>query len=151
MVFSLDKAPLFMTLVTIYFLLLPVLLYIAIRYARKKEFVKHKNLQISIFVISLIVVFIFEWGVRSSGGFAEFSKNSIVPYTFLSKFLIIHVFIAAITLFGWIYLVIKSYFAFKNDKTFFEKKHKVLGVAVFLGLCISSLMGFATYIFLFVM
>jgi uncharacterized membrane protein YozB (DUF420 family) len=151
MIFSLDKAPLFMTLVTIYFLLLPLFLYIAIRFARKKEFIKHKNLQIAIFFLSLAIVFIFEWGVRSSGGFAEFSKSSIIPYAFLSKFLIVHIFIASITLFGWIYLVLKSYFAFKNDKTFFEKKHKVLGVAVFTGLCISSFMGFATYIFLFIL
>lgn len=145
------RAPLFMTLVTVYFVLLPLFVYIGIRFAKKGDIKNHRRFQIFIFFISLAVIFVFEAGVRVSGGFGEFSKNSIVPYAFLSKFLIVHVVISILSLFGWIYLVIKSYIAFKKDMGFFRIKHKVLGVLVFFGLCVSSLMGFATYIFLFVL
>ena len=145
------RAPLFMTLVTIYFVLLPLFVYIGIRFAKKGDIKNHRRFQIFIFFISLAVVFVFEAGVRASGGFSEFSKSSIVGYGFLSKFLIMHVIISTISLFGWIYLFIKSYFAFKKDMGFFRVKHKLLGVLVFFGLCVSSLMGFATYIFLFVL
>jgi len=145
------RAPLFMTLVTVYFVLLPLFVYIGIRFAKKGNIKNHRRFQIFIFFISLAVIFVFEAGVRVDGGFSEFSKNSIVPYAFLSKFLIVHVAISTLSLFGWIYLVIKSYIAFKKDMRFFRIKHKVLGVLVFFGLCVSSLMGFATYIFLFVL
>lgn len=149
MEFTLTRAPLFMSLVTLYFMLLPFLVYGAIKLARKGKIIKHYKMQIGIFIISVFIVFIFEAGVRISGGFFEYIKLTTIPYNFLSKFLLIHIIIAVITLFGWIYLIIKSYISLKRNRQFFDRRHKTIGVLVFSGICVSSLMGFATYVFLF--
>ncbi len=149
MEFTLTRAPLFMSLVTLYFILMPFLIYYAIKLAKKDKITYHYRAQIAILIVSVLVVFVFEVGVRMSGGFFEYIKLTAVPYSFLSKFLLVHIFIAAISLLGWIYLVVKSYINFKKNTDFFRIRHKIIGILVFLGICISSVMGFATYVFLF--
>ncbi len=146
-----DRAPLFMSLVTLYFVILPVFLYIGIKCAKKGEIKKHKNIQFGLFFLSLAVTLFFEVSVRMRGGFLDDIQNSIVPYGFLSKFLIIHILIASLSLFLWIYLVIKSLISYKNsENSFFEKKHKIMGKILFFGVTISAVMGFIIYLFLFV-
>ncbi len=147
--FTLTRAPLFMSLVTLYFIFLPFLIYYASKLARKGRIVRHYKMQIAILIFSILIVFIFEVGVRVSSGFFEYVKLTMIPYNFLSKFLLVHIFIASISLLGWIYLIVKSYISFKKNRSFFETKHKIVGILVFLGISISSIMGFATYVFLF--
>ncbi|MBD3797826.1 MAG: DUF420 domain-containing protein, partial [Campylobacterales bacterium] len=70
------NAPFFMDAVTVIVALLPLLVFAAVSLAEKGKYEKHKNTHIIIFIVSVIVVGYFEFGVRIGGGFEEFSKNS---------------------------------------------------------------------------
>ncbi len=146
------KAPFYIDFITIYFAFLPFLLAYSISLAVKKELKKHFLSQAIILAITLIIVVIFEIGIRVSGGFLEYSQHTSVSYNFMLIFLIIHIIIAIGSVSGWLYLFISSYKSYK--KNHFSKivgtKHKKIGKAIFLSLTISSIMGICMYLFLFV-
>ena len=68
------KALIYMDIITIYFGLLPFLMASAIYMAIKKRYKLHYKMQLSIFIMTLIVVTLFEVGVRISGGFLRLCK-----------------------------------------------------------------------------
>ena len=142
----------YMDLITIYFVLLPFLLAFSIYYAIKKEYKKHFFSQSLTLGFTLFIVIIFEIGIRVSGGFIEYSKDTNISYNFMLIFLIIHIIIAIASISGWLYLFIASFIAYKKDefKTIQNTKHKKIGKAIFLSLTISSYMGVCIYLFLFV-
>lgn len=145
------KAPFYMDLATLFFIVLPFLLFFSIRFAIKKEYKKHFISQSIILALTLIIVVIFEIGVRLSGGFMEYSKSSFVEFEYLLTFLIVHIFIAIITISLWIYLYIISVKKYKkNTLGEFSSKHKKLGKISFFLISLTSLMGSMMYIFLFV-
>lgn len=146
------RAPMYMDLVTIYFALLPFFLALSIYYAVKKNYKKHFSSQVLLLSITLLVIIIFEIGIRISGGFIEYSKDTNISYTFMLVFLIIHIIIAIASIAGWLYLFTTSLKAYKKDKfkTIQNTKHKKIGKAIFLFLTISSYMGVCIYLFLFV-
>lgn len=142
------SAPFYLDFATVYFALLPFLLAFSIYLATKKEYKKHFISQAIILGVTLVVVVIFEIGVRIDGGFLEYSKNSNISYDFLLTFLIIHILIAIFAVGGWLYLFISTYKAYKNN-SLDTKKHKKIGKAIFIALTISSIMGIFIYLFLF--
>lgn len=146
------KALLFMDVVTIYFALLPFLLAFSIKYAINKEFKKHFISQSFILATTLIIVLIFEVGVRLTGGFLEYAKTSSISYDFLVLFLIIHIIIAILAVAGWLYLFINSYKQYKNNgfESFNQSNHKKIAKAIFISITLSSIMGICIYLFLFV-
>lgn len=146
------QASFYMDVTTLYFAILPLLLFISIRFAIKKEYSKHIKSQIFILLITLITVLVFEVGVRLENGFLEYSKNSPIPFSFLFAFLTIHINIALVSIVAWIYVIISTYKIYNKDKMVRPNMnaHKRLGKIVFTGLTISSIMGVLLYIFLFV-
>ncbi len=146
------KALFFMDIVTIYFALLPFLLAVSIRFAIKKQYAAHFKSQFLLLGLTLLIVIIFEIGVRISGGFLEYSQHSTINYNFLLIFLIIHIIIALAAVAGWIYLIISSYKEYKNhlSGTPFMPKHKYIARSIFAALTLTSLMGVLIYLFLFI-
>lgn len=146
-------AALYLDVVTLYFALLPFLLGYAIRFAVKKEYTKHYRSQIVIFVLSLVMVIVFEIGVRLSGGFLEFAKGSSFSLTFLSVFLGVHILIALLTVVLWVIVLYTSYREYREggDMALFARRHKRKAWVLFAGLCITSVMGVMIYAFLFVL
>ena len=146
------KALFFMDIVTIYFALLPFLLALSIRFAIKKQYTLHFKSQFFLLAFTLLIVVIFEIGVRISGGFLEYAQHSALNYNFLLIFLIIHIIIALAAVAGWIYLIISSYKDFKNhvEGTPFMPKHKLIARSIFAALTLTSLMGVLIYLFLFI-
>lgn len=146
------KALVFMDIITIYFGILPFLLLFSIRYAVKKMYKKHFVSQSIILAFTLCVVLIFEVGVRFSGGFLQYAKYSSLPFDFLLIFLIVHILVALAAIAGWLYLYISSYRIYKdkNMETVKITKHKKIGKAIFAAITLTSMMGIAIYIFLFV-
>lgn len=142
-------APLYLDIATVYFAILPYLLAYSIYLAIKKEYKKHFISQSIILATTLIVVLIFEIGIRISGGFLEYSKYSNISYNFLLIFLVIHIIIAIAAIAGWLFLFISTYKDYKND-TLDAKKHSKIGKSIFVALSISSIMGIFMYLFLFV-
>ncbi len=146
------RAPLFMDVVTLIVAVLPLLVYGAIALARKKFYKAHGFVQNVIFVVSVIVVGYFEYGVRMGGGFDAFMEGSGVSHTYASIVLGLHVIIAVLTLVYWSRTVIKAnYQAVKGVLPGLKSnEHKLLALKTFLGIVFTSFSGIWVYLLLFV-
>lgn len=144
------KAPFYMDMVTLFFACLPFFLALSIYQAVKGRYTLHYKSQIAILIATVIMVLIFEIGVRITGGFVEYVKLSSISYDFLLLFLVIHIFIALMAVGGWIYLIITSYRSYKQTGQAGIQKHKYIGKWIFGALTLTSIMGCSIYLFLFV-
>ncbi|NOQ31591.1 MAG: DUF420 domain-containing protein [Helicobacteraceae bacterium] len=147
------RAPLFMDVVTIYFALLPFLLGISIYFAAKGKLKLHMQSQLAIFIFTMMMIVVFEVGVRVIGGFKEFLEHSSVSQSYFVIYLIIHVMIAIASVVGWVWLIFKSHHAFKTNgfKDEFFKIHPPAGKLVFIGLTLTAYSGVGMYYMLFVL
>jgi putative membrane protein len=143
------SAPFYMDLVTFYFGILPLLMGTAIFMAVKKRYELHYKMQLSIFVLTLLVVGVFEVGVRISGGFSAFMEQSNANATFMIIFLLIHILIALATVVLYSILIYSAVKEFRLKSAPVVKSHKKLGILVFLGMSVTSFMGVTIYYFLF--
>ena len=143
------NALMYMDIITIYFGLLPVLMGIAIYMAIKKRYKLHYKMQLSIFALTLIVVAIFEVGVRISGGFSAFMEHSNANYSYMLIFLVIHVLVAILSVVLYSTLIYSSTQQYIFKKEPFSINHKKMGQVVFFGMTITSIMGILIYYFLF--
>ncbi|OUR72228.1 hypothetical protein A9Q76_04220 [Arcobacter sp. 31_11_sub10_T18] len=146
--FLFTKAPLFLDIATVYFFILPFLLFFSIRYAIRGNYKKHINSQIAIFIISMVMITFFEIGMRMEGGFFALMKQSTFEYTPLFIFLLVHIIIATITIFSWIYLIYTSYVSYKKGELIAH--HVKLARYTVGGICITSTMGIMIYLAIFV-
>ena len=146
------RAPFFMDFVTLIVALLPLLVYASIVLAKKKLYKMHAFTQNSIFIVSVIVVGYFEYGVRVGGGFDAFMQGSGVSYTYSSIVLGLHILIAVTTLVFWTLTIVKANSQFKNGLIPGENSsaHKLLALKTFLGIIFTSFSGIWVYLLLFV-
>lgn len=145
------RAAFYMDLVTLYFAILPFLLAFSIRQAVIGNIPLHYKSQIVILILTVVMVLIFEIGVRISGGFVEYVKMSPISYDFLVFFLIIHILIAFLAVAGWIYLIITSYKTYQKEGIAGMSKHRRMGKWTFASLTLTSIMGCSIYVFLFLL
>jgi putative membrane protein len=143
------KALMYMDIVTIYFALLPFLLGFSIYQAIRGNIKLHYQSQFIILAATLIMVIIFEIGVRVTGGFIEYAKESPISYDFLLMFLVVHIFIAIMAVGGWIYLIISSYKSYQDGTLENSAKHRKMGRWIYGALTVTSIMGCSIYLFLF--
>jgi len=146
------RAPFFMDFVTIIVALLPLLVLGAIQMAKVKSYKLHAFTQIIIFIVSVIVVSYFEYGVRLGGGFNAFMEKSHTSHSYALWVLIIHIFIAIVSLVFWIKTLISAYKSKNNHKLPGEstKKHKKEGIYTFIGIFLTGFTGIWVYILLFI-
>ncbi len=145
------NAPLYMDIVTLFFALLPFLLFVGIRFAIKGDYESHFRWQVLIYVTTLVMVVVFEIGVRVSGGLMAFMKASQINETFIFVFTGFHVLIALVSVVLWSALIYGGIKHYRIEKQPLGASHKRFGRYVFLGISITSLMGVMIYYFLFVM
>ncbi len=143
------KAPFYMDLITIYFGLLPFLMGSAIVMAMKKKFDLHYKMQLGTFIVTLIVVVIFEVGVRISGGFNEFMNESNANYSAMAIFLGIHVVVAVISVVMWAILIYSAIREYKFHKKPIIRSHAKFGRWIYVGMSATAVMGVVIYYFLF--
>lgn len=142
------RAPFFMDFVTLIVALLPFLMAFAIWFAKKRLMTLHKVSQLILFVVSLIVVGYFEYGVRVGGGVAAFAKESSLSQNFLLGFLIFHIIISIATVVWWTKTLIGGFKA--NSTQGASAQHRKDGMRTMLGVFLTSLTGVWVYLFLFV-
>jgi len=145
------RAALYMDVVTLYFAILPLLLGFSIRQAVVGNIPLHYRSQIAILGLTLLMVIVFEVGVRVEGGFIEYVKMSSVSYDFLLLFLGVHILIALLAVGGWIFLIISSYRTYLTEGIKGMGKHRRMGKWIFASLTLTSIMGCSIYGFLFLM
>jgi len=146
------RAPFFMDFVTIIVALLPFLVLIAISMAKAKSYRLHAFTQTTIFIVSVIVVGYFEYGVRLGGGFDAFMQESHISHTYALWVLILHIIIAVISLIIWTKILfvayrdtLKNHLPGKNSI-----KHKKEGIYTFIGIFLTGTTGLWVYVLLFV-
>ena len=146
------RAPFFMDFVTLIVAFLPLLIYSAILLAKKRLYRVHALSQNIIFIVSVIVVGYFEYGVRIGGGFDAFMQGSGVSHTYASLVLGIHIFIAVVALIYWALTLLKANYQFVQKMIPGKKsqEHKRLAMKTFLGIVLTSFSGIWVYLLLFV-
>ena len=145
------KAPFFMDFVTMIVALLPLLVGIAIYFAKNRKYNLHGIVQTAIFVISVLVVGYFEYGVRLGGGYEAFVKNTHVSHDYLFIVLMIHIAISVLTLGIWASTIFRA----RSDSSQgglpgnYSASHKKSGIRTFIGITLTSLTGIWVYLLLF--
>jgi putative membrane protein len=146
------KAPFFMDFVTLIVTLLPFLVVVAIYFAKRGKLKLHVVSQLFLYILSVIVVSYFEYGVRIGGGFETFAKESSLSKTFLFEFLLLHIVISVVTVFWWTKTIISGMKAYRAEtlpgKT--SVSHRKAGLQSTVGIFLTSLTGLWVYLFLFV-
>jgi len=147
------RAPLFMDMVTLIVVLLPLLLGGTILFAKMGRYEAHKIAQIALFVVSVIVVGYFEYGVRIGGGFDEFVKGSSLSHSFIFYFLIFHIAIAIITLYTWLKTLVFSIKAYSHSSLpGSESAHHIkMAKQTALWINATAITGIGVYLLLFVL
>ena len=144
------SAPLYMDIITIYFAILPFLMGIGIYMAVKKRYELHFKMQLMTYIATILVVVLFEVGVRLSGGFAFFMQDSNVNYVFMISFLLFHIVVAFVSVVAYSLLVYSGIKEFRLNSPTLIKNHKKFGKLVYLGMAITSITGVMIYYFLFI-
>ncbi len=145
------RAPFFMDFVMIVVTLLPLLVMGAISMAKVKAYRLHSIVQNIIFIISVIVIGYFEYGVRIEGGFEAFMKESHTPHSYFLYVLIFHITVAVISLIVWISTLWFARVATKENKLpgKYSQIHKKAGQITFLGIFLTAFTGIWVYLLLF--
>ncbi len=146
------RAPFFMDFVMIMVALLPLLALVAITMAKIKSYKLHALSQSIIFVISVIVVSYFEYGVRAGGGFEKFMEGSNTSHNYALYVLLFHIAIALISLVIWTKTILSARKAMKAGTLpgAFTLSHKKAGQLTFIGIFLTAFTGLWVYILLFV-
>lgn len=146
------RAPLFMDIVSVIVALLPFLIYGAIMLAKKKDYNAHEKVQKLLFIVSVLVVGFFEYGVRMEGGYKNLMEGSSVSHDYLLYVLIFHIMISVVTLVLWIITLYRG----NRDKKqsalpgLYSESHKKDGQRTFVGIILTMLTGAWVYMLLFV-
>lgn len=140
----------FMDLVTLWFAFLPFLMASAISLAMRKRYKAHMQFQTLLFVVTLLMVIIFEVGVRFSGGFTAYAEHSSISLTALATLLAVHILIAVVAVTAWAWLLVDSRRRFRSGGGV-TAGHRRYGTAVFAGMGVTSFLGVLIYLLLFVL
>ncbi|MCF6245381.1 MAG: DUF420 domain-containing protein [Sulfurovum sp.] len=146
------RAPLFMDIVSVIVALLPFLIFGAITLAKNKKYAAHESVQKLLFIVTVIVVAFFEYGVRVAGGYKNLMEGSTVGHNYFIYVLIFHIIIALITLVLWV-MTLHYARRYKRQKTLpglYSKSHKKDGQRTFIGIILTMLTGGWVYALLFV-
>jgi len=146
------KAPFFMDFVMLIVALLPLLIGLGIVMARRDAWRVHRAYQWIIFVISVVVVGWFEYGVRVGGGFHSFVENSTLPKMLLWGVLIFHIVVSTLTIIWWVRTLVAAERAYhaNNLPGGHTLPHRRQGWWTAVGIFLTSLSGIWVYLLLFV-
>jgi len=144
------SAPFYMDLVTLYFALLPLLLGVAISFAVRGLYDTHYRMQLSVFVLTLLMVVVFEVGVRISGGFLAFMEQSQASHDMMVLLLVVHILVALISVVLWSALIYGAIKRNRIEALPMTPSHRKVGYYVFGGMSLTAIMGVSIYYFLFV-
>lgn len=146
------KAPFFMDFVTIVVALLPFLVWFGVGLVRKGHYAAHTFYQISLLLISLLVVGWFEYGVRVGGGFSVFIEDNPRSVTLMLVILIVHILISTATTIYWVKTVWQAYAHYCDGSLpgGFSVRHIARAKLTLLGIFLTALTGIWVYLMLFV-
>lgn len=149
-----SRADILIDIVTLSFIIILPILIISWRLARnRKDYVNHRRIQLYLGISLLIVVSIFEYDLKMSGGIFEITKGSIYEGTALLNWTIyIHTFFAILTSIIWVFLILISLFKFGNPPhpNKFSRTHRIFGRAGMICMIMAGVTSPPLYYFGFV-
>jgi len=145
------RAPFFMDFVMIMVALLPLLVAVAISFAKKHKYNLHAVVHQIIFVAAAIVVGYFEYGVRAGGGYEGFVKGSSVSHVYAFYVLIFHIIVATLGFGVWLHTI---WSARKDNQRntlpgIYSQSHAKAGRRAFMWIVATAITGVWVYILLF--
>lgn len=145
------RAPFFMDFVMIMVALLPLLVVIAISFAKKRNYSLHAFTQTFIFVVAVIVVGYFEYGVRAGGGYEGFVEGSSVSHNYAFYVLVFHIAVAIIGFIVWTHTLVTARKDSKNHTLpgLYSMTHKKAGRRAFMWIVTTAITGIWVYTLLF--
>ncbi len=145
-------APLYLDVITLYFGILPFILAGSILFAIRKQYALHYRSQIAIFIITVVMVLLFEIGMRIDGGFMTYMEEGVMSMALFSIFLAVHIAVAVISVILWTIVLYTSFREYKAgvDMVEFARTHKRKSRLLFGGLTFTSVTGVLIYLILFV-
>ena len=145
------RAPFFMDFVMIMVAVLPILVAIAIAFSKKKNYQLHAVSQIILFVVAVVVVSYFEYGVRVGGGYEGFVQGSSVSHDYAFYVLIFHIVVALLGFGIWTHTLVRAYKDSKYNALpgLYSGSHKKAGKRAFIGIVLTAVTGIWVYILLF--
>jgi len=147
------RAPFFMDLVTLIVAFLPLLVGVAIVFARHQKYSLHRTVQTLIFILSVVIVGYFEYGVRLGGGYEAFVQGTHVSHNYLLAVLILHILISVITLGVWASTLISARRSSARGGLLPGSdalSHRKAGMRTFVAIALTALTGVWLYLLLFV-
>lgn len=126
----------------------PILFY-AVMAARKKNYKLHRNIQVGLTLVLVVVVGIFEWNLNQSGGIWEMTKESSFAGTWiLNSSVYVHLAFAFSTTFVWLSLIASSLFKFSNppSPSKFSRLHKIWGRLALFVMVMTGLTAVVLYV-----
>ena len=146
------RAPMFMDVITIFFALLPFLVAYSIYLAVKGRYLLHFRSQMGLFILSMVMVVVFEIGVRVDGGFNAYMQESSLSYNGVLIYLVVHILFALLTVVAWGITIYSSSKAFREEgvASSYFREHGKRARWVFLAIFTNSVMGTAMYPILFI-
>jgi len=126
-----SRADVLIDIVTLSFIIILPILITSWWLARsKKDYAKHRNIQLPHGITLAIVVAVFEYDLSTSGGIFELTKGGIYEGTAILNWTIyVHTFFSVATSFIWVALIIASLIKFDNPPApnKFSKMHRFWG------------------------
>jgi len=146
------RAPFFMDFVLVMVALLPLLVAVAISFAKRHNYRLHAVTHQIIFVVAFIVVAYFEYGVRVGGGYEGFVKGTSASHNYILYVLILHIIISVIGFGIWLSTIISARKDSKNRTLpgIYSASHKKAGIRAFIWIVLTALTGVWVYILLFI-
>jgi len=146
------RAPLFMDVVTIFFALTPFLVGYSIFLAIQGKYKLHLQTQLSVFILAMAMVVVFEVGMRIDGGFNAYMKESSWSYNAVLIYLVTHIIFALLTVVAWGITIYSAYKIYREEgcSSPYFKLHRKRARWVFLAIIINSIMGASLYPILFI-
>ena len=145
------RAPFFMDFVMIMVALLPLLVMLAISFAKKKNYRVHALTQSIIYVVAVIVVGYFEYGVRAGGGYEGFVEGSSVSHNYAFYVLVFHIAVAVIGFAVWTHTLVKARLQSKAKALpgSYSVQHRKAGKRAFIWILLTAITGIWVYVLLF--
>lgn len=134
--------------------ILPLLWFSFKKVKFEHNYMLHKRIQLTMFIILFIVVLLFEYDMKQNGGIFEMVKGSTYEGTFFLNFTIyFHTFLSITTSLIWTFLIVASLIKFGKPPRpgKFSKTHKLWGKIGMLDMALTCITGLLLYIFGFLL
>jgi hypothetical protein len=135
-------------------IILPLLWFSFEKVRIERNYIMHKKIQLTMFIILFFVVLLFEYDMKQNGGIFEMVKGSAYEGTFFLNFMIyFHTFLSITTSLIWAILIVASLAKFgKNPRPGkFSKTHKLWGKIGMWDMALTCITGLILYVYGFLL